>query len=244
MWQKKFEEFGGENFTIVGLALDSEGVPPAKKYYDRFGVTFPSLVDPDYATQFGAVPKTFFVGEDGKILALRNWEQRLGVADFPPPVTAGALAKWSTPGKRLDAGEISRLGDESERNPEDLSLATELGSRYLALGLKSEAQKVLRRAVDLHDLKAAARSQTLAPLLGQAYFQLARCSSDRHTQVDLAEMSFFLNPSVGFGKQIARLIAPEKFDDRPRGDFDNRFREATLKRLRRERAEWLREGQR
>lgn len=240
MWQKKFEQFGGENFTIVGLALDSEGVPPAKKYYDRFGVTFPSLVDPDYATQFGAVPKTFFVGEDGKVLALDNWEQRLEVSDSALLLTAENAEKWSKPGKRLTAGEISRLSLASAEAPEDLALATELGSRYLALGLKREAQKVLKRSVELHDAKTVAHSKSAAPLLGQAYFQLARCCEDRQAQVDLAEMSFFLNPSVGFGKQIARLIAPEKFDDRPQGDFDNRFREATLKRLRRERTEWLR----
>lgn len=239
MWQKKFEQFGGENFTIVGLALDSEGVSPAKKYYDHFGVTFPALVDPDYATQFGAVPKTFFVAEDGKVLALDHWEQRLDLvaSTSTDPETS---AKWSQPGKRLEAGEIRRLSLASAASPQDLALATELGSRYLALGLKSEAQAVLQRSVDLHDSQAAIRWQSVTvALLGQAYFQLARCAQDRQSRVEFAEMSFFLNPSVGFGKQIARMISPEKFDGRPQGDFDNQFREATLKRLQRERAEWL-----
>ena len=63
MWQQLFEKYGSEEFTVVGLALDAEGIAPAKLYYEKFGVTFPSLVDPDYATGFGAVPKTFFVDE-------------------------------------------------------------------------------------------------------------------------------------------------------------------------------------
>jgi hypothetical protein len=241
VWQKKFEQLGDEGFTIVGLALDAEGVPPAKKYYDRFGVTFPALVDPDYATQFGAVPKTFFVGEDGKVLALENWEQRLATVDSAQLIGSETEAKWSKPNQRLDAAEIRRLSLASAAVPADLATATDLGSRYLALGLKNEARKVLQRAVDLHDAKSVARANdAVATLLGQAYFQLARCSDDRETLVSHARLSFYLNPSVGFGKQIARLIAPEKFDDRPHGDFDNPFREATLKQLQRERAEWLR----
>ena len=54
-------------------------------------------------------------------------------------------------------------------------------------------------------------------------------------QVHHATLSFYLNPTVGFGKQIARIIAPEKFDGQPDGLFDNTFREATLRRLRQQR---------
>ncbi|MBI2480601.1 MAG: hypothetical protein HYV60_18845, partial [Planctomycetia bacterium] len=79
-----------------------------------------------------------------------------------------------------------------------------------------------------------------ARLLGQAYFQLSRShAGDREAQVRFASLSFYLNPSVGFGKQIARIISPEKFDGRPDGDFDNTSREATLQRLSEERKAWL-----
>ena len=54
-----------------------------------------------------------------------------------------------------------------------------------------------------------------------------------------ATTSFYLHPTIGFGKQISRIIAPEKFDGRPKGDFDNDFREGTLKRLQAEREAWL-----
>jgi len=64
-------------------------------------------------------------------------------------------------------------------------------------------------------------------------------AGNRKAQVKHATLSFYLNPSVGYGKKIARIIAPEKFDGRPKGDFDNRFRERTLRHLQQERQAWL-----
>ncbi len=137
---------------------------------------------------------------------------------------------------------IARLVRKYQADPADLVTAVELASRYLALKLNAEARVVLTKSLKRHDPKQVAKSADRARsrLLGQAYLQLARaCEGDRKAQVGHATMSFYLNPSVGFGKQIARVIAPEKFDHRPRGDFDNRFREGTLTRLRKERQEWL-----
>ncbi len=228
---------------MVGLALDAEGIAPAKRYYDQFGVTFPSLVDPDYATRFGAVPKTFFVDEHGVVLELKDWQRRLPTLGATRPVTDEVRAKWSDPAARLDAAELARLTEANSRNPDDLHLATQLGSRFVALGLHDEARTILRRAVAKYDEKAAARGGgEQARLLGQAHFQLARTfTGDRQSQVRHATLSYYLNPTIGFGKQIARIIAPEKFDGRPAGDFDNRFREGTLRRLVKERASWLAE---
>jgi len=226
---------------IVGLALDAEGIAPAKRYYDRFGVTFPALVDPDYATRFGAVPKTFFVDEHGVVLELENWQQRLSKLGPPRLVSKEIRAQWTDPTKRLDAVQLARLTEANEENSHDLALSTQLGSRYLALGLRDEARAVLLRAITPYQAKDIARAGgEQARLLGQAYFQLARAfEGDRDAQVRHATHSYYLNPSIGFGKQIARIISPDKFDGRPNGDFDNRFREATLSRLVRERKAWL-----
>jgi len=242
VWQKKFEKYGSDSFTIVGLALDAEGVAPAKIYYDRFGVTFPALVDPDYATQFGAVPKTFFIDEHGVVQDVHDWEQQLAKLAAVRPVREDVRSKWTEPGARLGAAAIRRLSDTNSKTPSDLSVATQLASRYAALGLQSESRRVLLRAVEQYNAKSTAMSGgKQAKLLGQAYFQLSRCCvGDRKRQVQHATLSFFLNPTVGFGKQIARIIAPEKFDGRPDGDFDNTFREETLTRLKTERREWLR----
>ena len=148
------------------------------------------------------------------------------------PVTAKIRAQWSDPDARLDAAELARLTEANSRDQRDLDMATQLGSRYSALGLYQEARVVLQRAVKHCDTKAIAKAGGAASRqLGQAHFQLARAfEGDRDGQVRHATLSFYLNPTVGFGKQIARIISPEKFDGRPNGDFDNRFREETLKR--------------
>ncbi len=204
-------------------------------------MTFPALVDPDYATRFGAVPKTFFIDERGVVQSARNWEQQLAKLAAVRPVSDDLRAKWTKPGARLGAAAIRKLSAASVKSPRDLTVATQLASRYSALGLQPEARRVLLRAVEHYEAKSIAQAGgEQARLLGQAYFQLCRCCvGDRKSQVQYATQSFFLNPTVGFGKQIARIIAPEKFDGRPDGDFDNTFREGTLTRLKAERTEWL-----
>ena len=222
--------------------MDAEGIAPAKLYYEKFGVTFPALVDPNYATGFGAVPKTFFVDEHGVVQELQDWEQRLKPADQLKPVTPKISAQWTKPGHRLDPALVANLVSRHQKDPSGLKTAIELASRYLDLKLHAEARGVLQTAIKHYQPKQVARSQNekKSRLLGQAYFQLSRASvDDRSKQVKYATLSFYLNPSVGYGKQIARIIAPEKFDGRPQGDFDNQFREGTLTRLRTQRQAWL-----
>ena len=242
VWQQKVQKYRDMGFTVVGIALDAEGVAPAKLYYERFDVTFPALVDPNYATGFGAVPKTFFVDENGVVQVLRDWEQRLKPPDELRPVTAKIRTQWTQPQKRLDPAALATLAEKHAANVSDLATAVELASRYLDLNLTAEAGRVLKATLSRYDAKQVARAKDAgtARLLGQAYFQLSRASlGDRNAQVRYATLSFYVHPSVGYGKQIARIIAPKKFDGRPKGDFDNRFREGTLRRLKRERREWL-----
>ncbi|KKL50966.1 hypothetical protein LCGC14_2300210 [marine sediment metagenome] len=108
-WQKRFEKYKDKGFTVVGLALDVEGIAPAKIYYDRFGVKFHSLVDPNYATGFRVAPKTFFVDEHGVVQNLRGWEKKLESAGPPKPVTDKIRAQWATPGARLKPAAIAAL---------------------------------------------------------------------------------------------------------------------------------------
>lgn len=236
-----FEKYGSDEFTVVGLALDAEGIAPAKLYYDKYDVTFPALVDPDYATQFGAVPKTFFVDEHGVVQDLKDWEQQLSSLGEVKPVTKSIRTQWSVPESRLDSGALAELASANSKSPTDLAVATQLGSRYLALGLRTETQTVLHRAVAPCDVKTVARKGgAQAKLLGQAYFQLMRAhEGNRAVQHEYATTSYYLNPSIGFAKQIARIIDPSKFDNRPDGRLDDTFRQATYERLKQERAAWL-----
>jgi hypothetical protein len=199
-------------------------------------------VDPNYATKFTAVPKTFFINEHGVVQPLEEWEERLVAMPAVEPVTAEIRAHWSSSESRLAPQALARLVEALESDPDNLAVAVDLASRYLDLRLAPEAAKVLRPLVDRFDPRSVARSpdKTTSELLGQAYFQLSRAlMGDRRAAARYATLSFFLNPSVGYGKQIARVIAPEKFDHRPGGEFDNEFREGTLRRLRREREAWL-----
>ncbi len=238
-----FEKYGSDDFTVVGLALDAEGIAPAKLYYDKFRVTFPSLVDPDYATQFGAVPKTFFINEHGIVQDSKDWEQQLASLGDTQPVTDPIRSQWSQSASRLDSAALAELVEANSKSPNDLAVATQLGSCYLALELRAEAQVVLNRAIERYDVKAIAeQGGSDSRLLGQAYFQLMRShEGDRDTQVRHATTSYYLNPTIGFAKQIARIIDPESFDGTPDGRLDDTFREATYQRLKRERAAWLAE---
>ena len=178
MWQKKFEQFGGEEFTVVGLALDAEGVGPAKEYYDKFGVTFPSLVDPNYATKFGAVPKTFFVDEFGVVMSARGWETKLPQLGPLKPVPEEVRQQFNEAQSRLGATAVAALARVNASDPSDLTIAVQLASRYNQLGLHKEAFRIVKAAVTGIDLpKAAIANDSLTALLSQAYLQLSRKNS-------------------------------------------------------------------
>lgn len=241
MWQKHFEKYGSDSFTVVAIAMDVEGVDPAKRYYEKHGVTFHALVDPNYATRFAYVPWTFFVDEHGVVQNNRNWQSKIKNRSQLKQVTPDIRRKFAPPADRLSAGAISLLVKRLEKAPADVAAAAELGSRYLLLSQHESAKRVLSSAIGHFDPQQLARSsdKKTQKSLSDAYLQLSRASrGDRAKQVESATLAYFLNPSVGLGKQIARVIAPEKFD-RPDGRFDNAFREGTLKRLRAERKSWL-----
>ncbi|MEX0717519.1 MAG: TlpA disulfide reductase family protein, partial [Planctomycetaceae bacterium] len=176
MWQNRFEKHRDQGFTVVGIALDVEGAAAAKPYYDKHGVTFPALVDPNYATGFGVVPLTFFVDEHGVVRKLADWENRLKPAGELRPVTDEIRGQWTEPGSRFGPRAIAELVARHEAAPTDLATSVELASRYVDLGLHEEARAVLEPAVNRHDAKQVARGDDAqrARLLGQAYLQLAR----------------------------------------------------------------------
>lgn len=222
--------------------MDVEGVEPARRYYEKHGVTFHALVDPNYATRFEFVPWTFFIDEHGNVMQLKGWEKQILPADQLRPVTDDVRAKFTDPKARLNPASIAQIVRRHEADPKNLGVASELASRYLLLDLYRETRVVLESTVKHYEPRTVASSgdHTLSMQLANCYLQLARAyDGNRDMQVHNATLSFYLNPSVGFGKQIARIIAPEKFDSQPDGLFDNNFREATLSRLRQQREAWL-----
>lgn len=240
-WEQKFQKYRSRGFTIVGVALDAEGAAPPKLYYEKYGVTFPALIDPNFATRIEAAPMTFFVDEHGVVQPLENWEQRIKAPEELRPVTRQIRRQWTKSGRRVEPAAMAELVARYRAAPNNLAAAAELASRYLDLQLASEARHVLETAVSNYDARAVANSGDPATtrLLAQAYFQLARASDNREAAVRCATLSYYLNPFIGLGKQIARMIAPDKFDGRPDGNFDSQFRQATLDRLARDRELWL-----
>lgn len=73
----------GVPFEILGVSIDALGGDPVRKWVDRFGLTFPILLDPRgkikklYRTT--GVPETFIVDPQGllvqKIIGPRKWDE-------------------------------------------------------------------------------------------------------------------------------------------------------------------------
>ena len=88
----------------------------------------------------GAVPKTFFVDEHGVVQDTRHWEQELAKLGKTKPVTNDIRSQWSASASRLDGAELASLVAGNLKQPYDLTIATQLGSRYLALRLYDESR--------------------------------------------------------------------------------------------------------
>ncbi len=73
----------GVPFELLGVSIDALGADPVRKWVDRFGITFPILLDPRgtikklYRTT--GVPETFVVDPKGilvqKIIGPRKWDE-------------------------------------------------------------------------------------------------------------------------------------------------------------------------
>lgn len=222
--------------------MDAEGVAPAKKYYQKHGVTFPALVDADYATGFGYVPWKFFVDEHGVVRSKGgDWQKLIKPFDQLKPVTPDILAKWSDPEVRLGARALGKVERRQREQPRNLAITTDLASRYLALNRKAEARELLRAATANHDAKKVARSGSPGKqqALSRAYLQLSRTLAERPARVKAARTAYFLNPTIGLAKQISRIADPARFDNREDGRLDNPYRNNYASQIKKDRATWL-----
>lgn len=240
MWQKVFEEHGSDEFTVVGIAMDSEGVAPAKKQYDRFGVTFPALVDPNYATRFEFVPWLFFVDEHG-VVQDGDWAEEIKKMGAIKPVTDAIRSQWTAKSDRNSLESLAALVLKHEAAPDDLAIASELASRYVALDRLEEARNLLRPLVKKYDELEIARSgdrvQQIA--LADAYIQLSRAETDREAQVHASTMAYYVYPTKGYVKQVVRIKGPDYFDKTEDGKMDSEYRSSNIQRLVDERAAWI-----
>ncbi|MEM7599855.1 MAG: hypothetical protein AAF357_00390 [Verrucomicrobiota bacterium] len=248
MWQEIFEKHGAHDFTVVGIAMDTEGVAPAKQQYERFGVTFDALVDPNYATRFEYVPWVFFVDEHGVVQEM-SWKEGLKELEERPiePVSEEIRAQWTLKEARASSEGLANLGAKLEQDPNNLSLGSELASRLIALDQRKQARDVLIPLTEKYDPLEVARSgsgvrETIVAL-ADVYLQLSRAESDRAAQLEAARMAYFIYPTKGYIKQVVRIEGPEYFDATEDGLMDSQYRSAGIRKLEKERAVWF-EGER
>jgi peroxiredoxin len=66
------QQYASQGFTVLGIALDEEGATVVKPVAQRLGINYPVVVgNTQVAAAYGgieAIPTTFIVGRDGKIL--------------------------------------------------------------------------------------------------------------------------------------------------------------------------------
>ncbi|MEM1441179.1 MAG: hypothetical protein AAGF67_02480 [Verrucomicrobiota bacterium] len=244
MWQEVFEKYGSDEFTVVGIAMDTEGIDPAKKQYDRFGVTFPALVDPNYATRFEYVPWVFFVNEHGVVQDI-DWKEGVESLEDFLPVTDFEREQWAPAAERTSAEAVAKLKADFKENSDSLSIGSDLASRLIALGESKQARDLLRPLVENFDALEVARSGDREQIvaLADAYLQLSRAETEREAQVEAARLAYFVYPTKGYIKQVIRIEGPEYFDDTKDGLMDSDYRSAGIRRLEEERKAWFEQGE-
>lgn len=243
MWQEVYEKYGSDEFTVVGIAMDSEGVAPAKKQYDRFGVTFNALVDPNYATRFEYVPWLFFVDEHG-VVQDGDWAEKIKTMGKIKPVTEEIRNQWTPESQRNSLEALASLVRQHEASPDDLSIASELASRYITLDRLEEARNLLRPLVKKYDALEIARSDNRSQkiALADAYIQLSRAETEREAQVEASTLAYYVYPTKGYVKQVVRIKGPAYFDNTEDGKMDSKFRSSNIDKLVEERSRWLKSG--
>ena len=162
-WQKLYEEMAAKNFHIVAVAQDTGGEAVARKFYDKAGATFTSLVDPHHTVsglyQMVNVPSGVWIDEEGRMVrppevAYSHTMQVLTVK-LPGDEYVAALRDW------IENGAASKYA----LSPEEMRKRLAPPDDQLAL-----AEANFKLGVYLHELgddEAAksywAESQKLAP---------------------------------------------------------------------------------
>ncbi|HZN54886.1 MAG TPA: TlpA disulfide reductase family protein [Candidatus Polarisedimenticolaceae bacterium] len=72
MFKELHAAYGGKGFTLIGIAMDDEGVDAVKPFAEKNAIPYTTLIgSEDVATSFGGVvgyPTKFLIDRDGKIV--------------------------------------------------------------------------------------------------------------------------------------------------------------------------------
>lgn len=88
--QKLYEQMKGENFEMIAISIDKDGMKAVSPFVKELGLTFPILLDVEQLAagpfHITGVPETFLVNQDGIIL-----HHLVGPAKWDRPEITNAL---------------------------------------------------------------------------------------------------------------------------------------------------------
>ncbi len=88
--QKLYEQMKGENFEMIAISIDKDGMKAVAPFVKELGLTFPVLLDVEQQAagpfHITGVPETFLVSPEGTIL-----HHLVGPANWDRPEIANAL---------------------------------------------------------------------------------------------------------------------------------------------------------
>ena len=88
--ERLYREFKAEGLVILAVSIDVEGQKVVAPFWEKTGLTFPSLLDPsrEVATRYGAwaLPTSFLINPEGEVIARipgpREWHSDKARAVF------------------------------------------------------------------------------------------------------------------------------------------------------------------
>jgi len=88
--ERLYREFNGDGLAIVAVSIDTQGKKVVLPFWEKTGLTFPSLLDPsgEVATRYGVrvLPASFLISREGEIIARilgpRDWHGEKARAIF------------------------------------------------------------------------------------------------------------------------------------------------------------------
>jgi len=214
------ERFADNGFTVIGVAMDVQGVSAAKPWYQKHKITFPALVDPanvlGRTLGFRIVPNQFFVDELGTFrgrIKKSELEDLLAkpIQPVPPGLKQQLQAAAPQPG-------LQSLIATAKNRPNDFD--AQLAAGQAALKTANDAAVELLTAAVTLDRSSVEAWTTLAA----AHLAVG----DKPAAAKALRIALKLDPKNWLiHKQIWALEHPDRFYD---GRVDFRWQREQLRR--------------
>ena len=167
-WQRFNDENRGRGVEVVSVAIDVQGQDRPRRYVERAGATFTTLVDQRNILSdlygFKAVPNGFLIDEQGTVRF-----SQLGGFDIRRPETAEMLERWVS-GQGESLVEDGPAGVLDARHSESNALFRE-GLELYESGRTAEALASWREGLELDPDNYLVRKQIWAVENPQRFYE-------------------------------------------------------------------------